>query len=102
MRARTERQVATAVERYLRRVADEHPRGLFVELEGRAGAQPLLAAASRVRSAADIELLHAAVSGHVELARSRGGVPPALEEVAEILAAARARLKQLRRPWSAG
>jgi len=34
--------------------------------------------------------------------RARGAVPPGLEEVAEILAAARVRLKQLRRPWSPG
>lgn len=102
MGARTERQVAVTVERYLRRVADEHPRGFLVKLEKGIGVLPFLTAASRVRSAADIELLHATVSGHIEIARTRSAVPPGLEEVAEILAAARVRLKQLRRPWSAG
>jgi len=99
MGARTERQVAVTVERYLRRVADEHPRGFAVKLDQGGGVLPFLTSASRVRTAADIELLHATVSGHIEIARSRGEVPPGLEEVAEILAAARARLKQLRRPW---
>jgi hypothetical protein len=100
MGARTERQVAVTVERYLRRVADEHPRGFLVALEKGVGVLPFLTTASRVRSAADIELLHATVTGHIEIARSRGEVPPGLEQVAEILAAARVRLKQLRRPWS--
>ena len=99
MGARTERQVAVTVERYLRRVADAHPRGFLVKLEKGGRVLPFLTAASRVRSAADIELLHATVSGHIDIARSRGQVPPGLEEVAEILSAARARLKQLRRPW---
>lgn len=99
MGARTERQVAVTVERYLRRIADEHPRGFPAALEKRSDALPFLTVASRVRSAADIELLHATVSGHIEIARTRGEVPPGLEEVVEILSAARARLKQLRRPW---
>ena len=97
MGARTERQVAVTVERYLRRVADDHPRGFAVALEKGGRVLPFLTAASRVRSAADIGLLHAAMSGHLEIARARGDVPPGLEEVVEILAAARARLKQLRR-----
>jgi len=98
MAARTERQVAVIVERYLRRVADENPRGFLVKLEKGSGVLPFLTSASRVRSATDIELLHATVSGHIEIARTRGEVPPGLEEVAEILAAARARLKQIMRP----
>ncbi len=102
MGARTERQVAVTVERYLRRVADAHPRGFLVTLEKGSGILPFLTASSRVRSAADIELLHATISGHIEIARTRGEVPPGLEEVAEILAAARVRLKQLRRPLSGG
>jgi hypothetical protein len=101
MGARTERQVAVTVERYLQRIADQHPRGFLVRLEKGSAVLPFLTAASRVRSAADIELLHGTVTGHIEIARGRGEVPPGLEEVAEILAAARARLKQLRRPWSA-
>jgi len=78
MNARTERQVAALVEQYVRR--------------------PFLSAASRVRTSADLEVLHATVSGYVESLRTIGKVPPALAEVAEILAAARMRLKQLRRP----
>ncbi len=102
MGARTERQVAVTVERYLRGVADAHPRGFLVKLEKGTGVLPFITTASRIRSAADIELLHATVSGHIEIARTRGEVPPGLEEVAEILAAALTRLKQLRRPWSGG
>jgi len=102
MGARTERQVAITVERYLRQVADEHPRGFRIALEKGRGVLPFLSHASRVRSAADVELLHATVTGHIETARSRGEIPPGLEEVAEILAAARMRLKQLRRPWGGG
>lgn len=97
MNARTERQVAALVERYLRRIADEHPRG-FGDGDAGGALTPLLTAASRVRTGADIELLHATVSGHVESVRAQGALPPALAEVAEILAAARTRLKQLRRP----
>ena len=102
MRARTERRVAVTVERYLRRIADAHPRGFPPALQKRDGVLPFLTAASRVRSAADIELLHATVSGHIEVSRARGEVLPGLEEVVEILSAARARLKQLRRPWGVG
>jgi len=104
MGARTERQVAITVERYLRQIADEHPRGFLVTLEKGGGVLPFLSHASRVRSASDIELLHATVTGHIETARARahGRIPPGLEEVAEILAAARMRLKQLRRPWGGG
>ena len=68
MGARTERQVAVTVERYLRRIADEHPRGFLVKLDKGSRVLPFLTAASRVRSAADIELLHAKVSGHIEIA----------------------------------
>lgn len=102
MGARTERQVAITVERYLRKIADAHPRGFTVALEKGGGVLPFLSAASRVRTASDVELLHATVTGHIEIARARGEVPPGLEEVAETLAAARMRLKQLRRPWGGG
>ncbi len=102
MGARTERQVAITVERYLRQIADEHPRGFLITLEKGGGVLPFLSHASRVRSASDIELLHATVTGHIGTARARGQIPPGLEEVAEILAAARMRLKQLRRPWGGG
>jgi len=100
MGARTERQVAITVERYLRQVADKHPRGFPVKLEKGKALLPFITTASRIQSTADVELLHATVSGHIEIARTRGQVPPGLEEVAEILAAALTRLKQLRRPWS--
>jgi len=102
MGARIERQVAVTVERYLRRIADAHPRGFHVAREKGGGVLPFFTAESRVRSAADIDLLHATVTGHIEAAGARGEVPPGLEEVAEVLAAARARLKQLRRPGVAG
>jgi hypothetical protein len=98
MNARTEKQVAALVERYLRTVADEHPRGFRVGQKAGASILPLLSTASRVRTGADIELLHATVSGFVETARARGAIPEGLAEIAEILAAASARLKQLRRP----
>lgn len=98
MSARTEKQVAALVDRYLRRVAEEHPRGFGTGAGADGGASPLLSTITRVRSGADVELLHAIVSGHMETARARGEVPAGLAEVAEILAAARARLKQLRRP----
>ncbi|NJN40748.1 MAG: hypothetical protein HC807_07980 [Gammaproteobacteria bacterium] len=46
MGARTERQVAVTVERYLRRVADEHPRGFLVNLEKGVGILPFITTAS--------------------------------------------------------
>ena len=100
--ARTEKQVAAIVERYLRRVADEHPRGFGVTATPGAGILPFLSTASRVRTGTDVELLHATLSGHLETARAQGSVPAGLAEVVEILAAARTRLKQLRRPPPAG
>ncbi|MCC6609166.1 MAG: hypothetical protein IT515_05750 [Burkholderiales bacterium] len=98
MSARTEKQVAALVERYLRTVADDHPRGFAVAEKSGASVLPLLSTASRVQTAADIELLHATVSGFIETARARGEIPEGLAEIAEILAAAQVRLKQLRRP----
>ncbi|MCL4798137.1 MAG: hypothetical protein KJ025_01025 [Burkholderiales bacterium] len=98
MNARTERQVAALVEQYVRRIADEHPRGFGAADDVGEALMPFLSAASRVRTSADLEVLHATVSGYVESLRTIGKVPPALAEVAEILAAARMRLKQLRRP----
>jgi len=98
MNARTEKQVAALVDRYLRAVADAHPRGFRTGAEASAGTPPLLSTASRIQGGADVELLHAIMSGHLATARARGAIPDGLAEVVEILAAARTRLKQLRRP----
>jgi hypothetical protein len=98
MNARTEKQVAALVERYLRFAADAHPRGFRVDAKANSGTAPLLSTASRVHGATDVELLHAIMSGHLATARARGAIPAGLAEVVEILAAARMRLKQLRRP----
>lgn len=99
MNARSERQVAALIEQYVHRVADEHPHGFGVADDVGELLTPFLVAASRVRTSADVEVLHATVSGYLESLRAVGAVPLALAEAAEILAAGRMRLKQLRRPF---